>query len=92
MTIFVILIFVSSCSKEEDITLSATFFDRTFPFEKCNYWHNSNEIDEVIIRSQKEYESFFADKKNPHANDWDCNNAELPEIDFTKHSLIGKRQ
>ncbi len=72
----------SSCTKEE-ITEDVQFLESDF-FGNC--FQISRDHEEVVIRTQKEYETLFI------ANKWNagsCENYDFPSINFKKYTLIG---
>ena len=72
----------SSCTKEE-ITEDVQFLESDF-FGNC--FQISRDHEEVVIRTQEEYETLFYTQK------WDvgsCGNYTFPTIDFKKYTLIG---
>jgi len=75
----------SSCTKEE-ITEDAQFVEASY-FGSC-FYGISDEKEHIVIRTEEEYKAYF-EKKRIAPSNVDCSEAKLPEIDFSKYSLIG---
>ncbi len=82
---------ITSCKKEGeiiDITGNCIFYDNILG--TCFYGTNGLEYDEIVFRDNEAYQKFGNSVRIYPAN-VDCDTAKLPEIDFSKFSLLAKR-
>lgn len=86
--LILLIIVFSSCEKYEDLTEQIEFIESSY-FGTCFSGTPSGIDTEVIIRDNKSYQEYFNQKRISPYN-LDCDTAGLPNINFDKHSLIGK--
>jgi len=80
-----------SCDKENeriDITDSCEFYDNIL--STCFYGSSGSEYDEIVFRNNNAFQDFGNIIRIYPAN-VDCDTAKLPNIDFSKYSLLSKR-
>jgi len=82
---FCSLLLFTQCKKEE-ITSDVQFLTNTY-FGDC-FFYSASESDEIVLRDQEEYESYFAALRQSSSNK-DCSEAMPTAIDFDKYTLIG---
>jgi hypothetical protein len=84
---FCSLLLFTECKKEE-ITSDVQFLTNSY-FGDC-FFYSASESDEIVLRDQEEYESYFAALRQSSSNK-DCSEAVPTAIDFDKYTLIGHR-
>ena len=84
---FCLLLLCTQCKKEE-ITSDVQFLSNSY-FGDC-FFYSASESDEIVLRDQEEYESYFAALRQSSSNK-DCSEAVPTAIDFDKYTLIGHR-
>jgi hypothetical protein len=84
LAFFTLLLF-TECKKEE-ITDEVQFLTNSY-FGDC-FVYSASESDEIVLRDQEEYESYFAALRQSSYN-MDCSEAVPTAIDFDKYTLIG---
>jgi hypothetical protein len=85
LAFFTLLLF-TECKKEE-ITDDVQFLTNSY-FGDC-FLYSASESDEIVLRDQEEYESYFAALRQSSSNK-DCSEAVPTAIDFDKYTLIGQ--
>jgi hypothetical protein len=85
LAFFTLLLF-TECKKEE-ITDDVQFLTNSY-FGDC-FFYSASESDEIVLRDQEEYESYFAALRQSSSNK-DCSEAVPTAIDFDKYTLIGQ--
>jgi len=82
-----IVLFSSATNKSNlvDISSKCEFSDKTI-LSNC-YWRGAWSTEELIIRSNKEFQDYGRKIKDGRAK---CESAALPIIDFTNYSLLSK--
>ncbi|MFT4875741.1 MAG: hypothetical protein ACI9AU_000122 [Bacteroidia bacterium] len=86
LAFFTLLLF-TECKKEE-ITDDVQFLTNSY-FGDC-FFYSASKSDEIVLRDQEEYESYFAALRQSSSNK-DCSEAVPTAIDFDKYTLIGHR-
>ena len=84
LAFFTLLLF-TECKKEE-ITDDVQFLTNSY-FGDC-FFYSASKSDEIVLRDQEEYESYFAALRQSSYN-MDCSEAMPTAIDFDKYTLIG---
>lgn len=84
---FLTLLLFTNCKKEE-ITSEVQFLTNSY-FGDC-FFYSASESDEIVLRNQDEYESYFAVLRQSSHNK-DCSEAVPTAIDFDTYTLIGHR-
>ncbi len=84
---FLSLLLFTNCKKDE-ITSEVQFLTNSY-FGDC-FFYSASESDEIVLRNQDEYESYFAALRQSSHNK-DCSEAVPTAIDFDKYTLIGHR-
>ena len=84
---FLLVLLFTNCKKEE-ITSDVQFLTNSY-FGDC-FFYLASESDEIVLRNQDEYESYFAALRQSSHNK-DCSEAMPTAIDFDRYTLIGHR-
>ena len=85
--VFFTLLLFTECKKEE-ITSDVQFLTNSY-FGDC-FFYSASESDEIVLRDQEEYASYFETLRQSSYNN-DCSEAVPTAIDFDKYTLVGQR-